>query len=66
MPKSGIIDGDNLKGLIFPTEGWNFDVFISHSHNNVVQAKKFAAYLSRENIELRSLMISSGEALITY
>lgn len=48
MPKSGIIDGDNLKGLIFPTEGWNFDVFISHSHNNVVQAKKLAAYLSRE------------------
>ncbi len=44
-PDNGIIDGDSLKKLIFPTGGWDFDVFISHSHNNLVEAKKLAKYL---------------------
>lgn len=37
-----------MKSLIFPTKKWDYDVFISHSHNNIKEAKRLAAYLSRE------------------
>lgn len=50
-PVNGIIDGDKVKDLIFPTDGEyfpSFDVFISHSHNDTDKAERLADYL-REN-----------------
>lgn len=50
-PSSGIIDGDKVKDLIFPTKGEgfpDFDVFISHSHNDEDKAKHLAEYLRKE------------------
>lgn len=47
-PDSGIIDGDKLKESIFPTDKYgfpDFDVFISHSHNDLDLAKQLAAFL---------------------
>ena len=37
IPTDGIIEGDTLKDTYFPSdlfEGSNYDIFISHSHNN--------------------------------
>ena len=51
-PEDGIIDGDTLKSLIFPTsvspDGKNYNVFISHSHNDLDKAKELAKYLYEE------------------
>lgn len=48
-PWNGFIDGDKLKKAIFPInskgESLYFDVFISHSHNDLESAKLLAAYL---------------------
>lgn len=48
-PDDGIIDGDALRKAIFPVnsqkEPLYFDVFISHSHNDIESAKILAAYL---------------------
>ena len=41
-PHDGIIDGEAVKNAIFPTVGEGFpafDVFISHSHNDIDKAK---------------------------
>lgn len=51
-PESGIIDGNTLKELIFPTGARphfpNFDVFISHSHNDEEPAEHLADILRSE------------------
>ena len=39
----GIINGEKLRDFVFPTD--KFDVFISHSHNDLEIAKLFAAWL---------------------
>ena len=49
-PKDGIIKGDTLKDLYFPSvqfDGTNYDVFISHSHKNVDEACLLAAWLEK-------------------
>lgn len=51
-PENGIIDGNALKELIFPT-GVNqdfpdFDVFISHSHNDAQDAERLAEVLKHK------------------
>ena len=51
-PDDGVINGDQLRSVIFPT-GWNqnkynFDVFISHSHNDLDKAKRLARFLRNE------------------
>lgn len=40
-----LIDGSNLQEAWFPTEGLQFDVFLSHSHGDEDEAKRLAAYL---------------------
>lgn len=51
-PANGIINGDKLKNIIFPTQGygqeWNFDIFISHSHNDLSSAQKLASFLRND------------------
>ena len=50
-PINGVIDGDKVKNLIFPTDGKDFpsfDVFISHSHNDTDKAERLAEYLREE------------------
>ncbi len=47
-PSTGIIDGDAVKDMIFPTDGpifSKFDVFISHSHKDIHEAEALARYL---------------------
>lgn len=48
LPSSGVIDGDEIRNQIFPTdrpEFESFDVFISHSHNDIHEAEALANYL---------------------
>lgn len=45
-PSGGIIDGDMLQQKWFPGQG-NFDVFISHAHEDSETAKKLSSYLYR-------------------
>lgn len=40
-----LIDGSKLQEAWFPTEGLQFDVFLSHSHGDEEEAKRLAAYL---------------------
>lgn len=50
IPSDGIIKGDTLKDTYFPSglfDGSNYDVFISHSHNNEEEAHLLAAWLKR-------------------
>ena len=50
IPTDGIIKGDTLKDTYFPSdlfEGSNYDVFISHSHNNEEEAHLLAAWLKK-------------------
>lgn len=50
IPTDGIIEGDTLKDTYFPSdlfEGSNYDVFISHSHNNEEEAHLLAAWLKK-------------------
>lgn len=68
-PPSGIIDGDKVKQIIFPTRGKafpSFDVFISHSHNNVEEAEKLAEYLRERNYTpfLDNYVWSSADGLL--
>ena len=47
-PSDGVIDGDAVKDMIFPTDGTEFtkfDIFISHSHNDRHAAEALAKYL---------------------
>lgn len=50
IPSDGIIKGDTLKDAYFPSglfDGSNYDVFISHSHNNEKEAHLLAAWLKK-------------------
>lgn len=50
IPTDGIIEGDTLKDTYFPSDlfdGSNYDVFISHSHNNEEEAHLLAAWLKK-------------------
>lgn len=50
IPTDGIIEGDTLKDTYFPSdlfEGSNYDIFISHSHNNEEEAHLLAAWLKK-------------------
>lgn len=50
IPSDGIIKGDTLKDTYFPSglfDGSNYDVFISHSHNNEEEAHLLAAWLKK-------------------
>ena len=49
--ESGIIDGDRLRSFAFPTDG-DFDVFISHSHNDLEVAWELAFWFEK-NVGLR-------------
>ena len=44
--ESGIIDGEKLQNFVFPTD--NYDIFISHSHDDLEIAKQFAAWLKEK------------------
>lgn len=50
VPASGIIKGDTLKDAYFPStlfDDSNYDVFISHSHNNEPEAHLLATWLEK-------------------
>lgn len=50
IPTSGIIRGNTLKDSYFPStllNGINYDVFISHSHNNEPEAHMLATWLEK-------------------
>lgn len=55
MHPNGIIDGDKLKQKWFPTH--DYEVFISHSHNDLDIAKRVANFLAKE-IGLKSFVDS--------
>ena len=61
----GIIDGERLQNFVFPTN--NYDVFISHSHNDLEIAKRFAAWLKEKdgyNVFLDSFVWNSADGLL--
>ncbi|WP_025798010.1 toll/interleukin-1 receptor domain-containing protein [Hoylesella saccharolytica] len=63
--ESGIIDGERLRNFVFPTD--NYDVFISHSHNDLEIAKLFAAWLKEKyglSVFLDSFVWSSADGLL--
>ena len=61
----GIIDGERLRNFVFPTD--NYDVFISHSHDDLEIAKQFAAWLKekyRYSVFLDSFVWGSADGLL--
>ncbi len=63
--EGGIINGEKLRDLVFPTD--EFDVFISHSHNDLEIAKLFAVWLEekyRYRVFLDSFVWSSADGLL--
>lgn len=61
----GIIDGERLQNFVFPTN--NYDVFISHSHNDLEIAKRFATWLKEKygyNVFLDSFIWNSADGLL--
>lgn len=48
--QNGVIDGSNLKGLTFPFDKANYDVFISYSHNDEPEALYLATYLRKKGL----------------
>lgn len=61
----GIIDGERLQNFVFPTN--NYDVFISHSHNDLEIAKRFATWLKEKygyNVFLDSFVWNSADGLL--
>ena len=63
--ESGIIDGERLRNFVFPTD--NYDVFISHSHDDLEIAKQFAAWLKekyRYSVFLDSFVWNSADGLL--
>ena len=60
----GIIDGEKLRNFVFPTD--NYDVFISHSHNDL-EIAKFAAWLKEKHgysVFLDSFVWNSADGLL--
>ena len=63
--ESGIIDGGRLRNFVFPTD--NYDVFISHSHDDLEKAKQFAAWLEEKynyRVFLDSFVWNSADGLL--
>ena len=63
--ESGIIDGEKLQKFVFPTD--NYDVFISHSHDDLEKAKQFAAWLEEKynyRVFLDSFIWNSADGLL--
>lgn len=63
--ESGIIDGERLRNFVFPTD--NYDVFISHSHDDLEKAKQFAAWLEEQynyRVFLDSFVWNSADGLL--
>ena len=63
--EGGIINGEKLRDFVFPTD--KFDVFISHSHNDLEIAKLFAAWLEEKcglSVFLDSFVWSSADGLL--
>ena len=61
----GLIDGERLQNFVFPTN--NYDVFISHSHNDLEIAKRFATWLKEKygyNVFLDSFVWNSADGLL--
>lgn len=50
--QNGVIDGSNLKGLTFPFDKANYDMFISYSHNDEPEALYLATYLRRKGLSV--------------
>lgn len=63
--ESGIIDGERLRNFVFPAD--NYDVFISHSHDDLEKAKQFAAWLEEQynyRVFLDSFVWNSADGLL--
>lgn len=63
--ESGIIDGERLRNFVFPTD--NYEVFISHSHDDLEKAKQFAAWLEEQynyRVFLDSFVWNSADGLL--
>lgn len=63
--ESGIIDGEKLQNFVFPTD--NYDIFISHSHDDLEIAKQFAAWLKEKydySVFLDSFVWNSADGLL--
>lgn len=61
----GIIDGEKLRNFVFPTD--NYDIFISHSHDDLEIAKQFAAWLKEKygySVFLDSFVWNSADGLL--
>ena len=61
----GIINGKKLRDFVFPTD--KFDVFISHSHNDLEIAKLFAVWIEEKyeySVFLDSFVWSSADGLL--
>lgn len=61
----GIIDGEKLRNFVFPID--NYDVFISHSHDDLEIARQFAAWLKekyRYSVFLDSFVWNSADGLL--
>lgn len=61
----GIINGEKLRDFVFPTD--KFDVFISHSHNDLEIAKLFAVWIEEKygySVFLDSFVWSSADGLL--
>ena len=61
----GIINGEKLRNFVFPTD--KFNVFISHSHNDLEIAKLFAAWLEEKcglSVFLDSFVWGSADGLL--
>lgn len=56
--KDNIWDGDAIRESNFPTHVGDFDIFISHSHNDVAIVKQFA-YLMHKQFGIRCFIDSS-------
>ena len=63
--ESGIIDGEKLQNFVFPID--NYDIFISHSHDDLEIAKQFAAWLKEKyeySVFLDSFVWNSADGLL--
>lgn len=63
--ENGVIDGELLRNVIFPTKV--FEIFISHSHDDLEIAKKFALWLKcklRYDVFLDSFVWGSSDDLL--
>jgi len=66
---SDVIDGEILKNYVFPTgENGDYDVFISHSHNDLKEAEILASWLTNQcglKVFLDSYIWGSADSLLS-